>query len=122
MGVSLFRSKSGWAEGRLKAEDGREREEGKETVSLLLFMLRYEMNLQEYVLARRRKMQPFNKEEIKSFIGKMLALLERLQQEGLAHRDIKPENILYNKGNYLLCDFDDMIEVEKACTPDLTTV
>jgi hypothetical protein len=62
LGVSLFRSKSGWAEGRLKAEDGREREEGKETVSLLLFMLRYEMNLQEYVLARRRKMQPFNKE------------------------------------------------------------
>jgi serine/threonine protein kinase len=52
----------------------------------------------------------------------MLGLMERLQQEGLAHRDIKPENILYNKGNYLLCDFDDMIEVEKACTPELTTV
>jgi serine/threonine protein kinase len=41
----------------------------------------------------------------------MITLLEALQRDNLAHRDIKPENILYNKGTYLLCDLDDMIEV-----------
>lgn len=54
----------------------------------------------------------------------MLSVLEVLQSSGLSHRDIKPENIIYNKGTYLLCDFDDMIEVNDLERPqvDLTTV
>lgn len=41
----------------------------------------------------------------------MLSVLEKMQREGLAHRDVKPENILYHKGTYLLCDFDDCTEI-----------
>jgi serine/threonine protein kinase len=74
-------------------------------------MERYESNLYDYVLLRRKKNLPFSNEEINSFIIQMITLLEALQRDNLAHRDIKPENILYNKGNYLLCDLDDMIEV-----------
>lgn len=43
----------------------------------------------------------------------MISVLETLQNSGLAHRDIKPENIIYHKGTYLLCDFDDVIEVNQ---------
>lgn len=54
----------------------------------------------------------------------MLSVLERLQREGIAHRDIKPENILVHQENYLLCDFEDAIEVKVNERPavDLTTV
>ncbi len=37
----------------------------------------------------------------------------------MAHRDIKPENILYNKGSYFLCDFDDMMEVNLKEKPQV---
>jgi serine/threonine protein kinase len=49
----------------------------------------------------------------------MLSVLEVLQSSGLSHRDIKPENIIYNKGTYLLCDFDDMIEVSDRERPQV---
>ena len=53
-----------------------------------------------------------------------MSVLERLQCENIAHRDIKPENILYNKGTYLLCDFDDVMTFNPQEKPivDLTTV
>jgi serine/threonine protein kinase len=35
--------------------------------------------------------------------------LSILQNKGICHRDIKPQNILYHKGRYILCDFDEVI-------------
>ena len=67
------------------------------------------MNLHEYVVSRRKKNQPFSREEVNTFLGQMLNVLELMQMHGMAHRDIKPENVLYNKGTYLLCDFDDLL-------------
>ena len=68
-------------------------------------MERAEMNLLEYVATRRRSIQMFTVQEIRSFVNQMLSVLEKLQREGISHRDIKPENILVHRHNYLLCDF-----------------
>ena len=62
----------------------------KENLSMLLFMERYEMNLHEYVVSRRKKNQPFSREEVNTFLGQMLKVLEQMQMHGMAHRDIKP--------------------------------
>ncbi len=48
------------------------------------------MNLLEYVSVRRRSIQMFTVQEIRSFVNQLLSVLERLQREGIAHRDIKP--------------------------------
>ena len=56
----------------------------------------------------------FTVQEIRAFVNQMLSVLERLQREGIAHRDIKPENILVHHQNYLLCDFEDAIEVKAS--------
>ncbi len=37
------------------------------------------MNLQEYVVYRRKKNQPFNREEVSNFLTQMESVLERLQ-------------------------------------------
>ena len=68
------------------------------------------MNLYEYVHFRRKRNKNFHREEINSFLQQMLEVLADMQKNNLAHRDVKPENILYNKGTYLLCDFDDVID------------
>jgi serine/threonine protein kinase len=125
LGLCLYRAEIGWAESqRLKVEDVREKEERKETKSILLFMQKYEMNLLEYVSLRRRNIQMFTVQEIRTFVNQMLSVLERLQKEGIAHRDVKPENILVHHDTYLLCDFEDAIEVRPNERPsvDLTTV
>ena len=56
LGVSLHRCKGSGIE-RLKGESS-----SKENVTMLLFMEKYEMNLHQYVVSRRQKNQPFNRE------------------------------------------------------------
>lgn len=82
------------------------------------------MNLHEHVNQRRKTLNYLREEDVRVFYSQMLEIFTTLQRSGIAHRDVKPENILIRKGNYLLCDFEDAVEVKPSerTNCDLTTV
>ncbi len=73
----------------------------------MLITKKYDQNLSQFVEQRRKSSNPFKLWEAVDFIQQMLDILTLLESKGLSHRDIKPSNILYEKGRYILCDFEE---------------
>ena len=76
-------------------------------------MEKAEKDWEEEISERKQTDKYYTEKELFNIIFQLVSVLSLLEKYNITHRDIKPQNILILKGNYKLCDFNELKELEK---------
>ena len=75
-------------------------------------MEKAEKDWEEEISERKQTDKYYTEKELFNIIFQLVSVLSLLEKYNITHRDIKPQNILILNGNYKLCDFNELKELE----------